>query len=85
MARRHTADDDNVEVELHRGTAAIQAAIKGLAAARQRRILKAVEVCLKEAVDQTLDWAAQQVEKSDAIVRTRRASKRQRRSSRPRT
>ena len=68
MAKAHTAHDDYVEVELERGTARIQAALQGLEAARQKRILQAIEVCLKEAVDQTLEWAAQNVEESDALV-----------------
>jgi hypothetical protein len=51
------AHDDYVEIELTRGTSRIQAALEGLDARRQKQVRQAVEVCINEAVDQTLDWA----------------------------
>jgi plasmid stability protein len=65
MARQH-AHDDYVEVELTRGTAKIQAAVKGLDAKRQKQVMQAVEVSVNEAIDQTLDWANDHFEEYDA-------------------
>ena len=64
MARQH-AHDDYVEVELTRGTAKIQAAVKGLDTGRQKQVMQAVEVCVNEAIDQTLDWANDHCEEYD--------------------
>ena len=64
MPRTH-AHEDYVEVELTRGTSKIQAALKGLDAGRQKQVMQAVEVCVNEAIDQTLDWANDHYEEYD--------------------
>jgi hypothetical protein len=68
MAKRHAHDDDVVEVELERGSAKVRAALKGLDAKKQQQVLDAVEACVREGIDQALEWAAEHAEESDAML-----------------
>jgi hypothetical protein len=56
MAKTH-AHDDTFEIELTRSTSTLEAALDGLDPKRHRKVLRAVEAAVGEAVDQTLDWA----------------------------
>lgn len=57
--------DDYVEIELKTGTSKLHAALEGLAPRKQKQVVRAVEVSIKEAIDQTLDWANGHFEEHD--------------------
>ena len=64
MPKTH-AHDVAVEIELTRSTPRLQVALEGLDARKRKQVMRAVEVSINEAVDQTLEWANEHFEEYD--------------------